>query len=92
MPKQFLVFLGLTSSKQRILHLGQGYNKILYLQQSWVTKQHDHVTTVILLGILGNYLFLSIWDFFSIKIGKISAKIHEMGKIKAIFGLGMTPI
>ena len=27
-----------------------------------------------------------------IKIGKISAKIHEIGKIKAIFGLGMTPI
>ena len=26
------------------------------------------------------------------KIGKISAKIHESEKIKAIFGLGMTPI
>ena len=26
------------------------------------------------------------------KIGKISAKIHEIGKIKAFFGLGMTPI
>ena len=26
------------------------------------------------------------------KIGKISTKIHEIGKIKAIFGLGMTPI
>ena len=26
------------------------------------------------------------------KIGKISAKMHEIGKIKAIFGLGMTPI
>ena len=23
---------------------------------------------------------------------EISAKIHEIGKIKAIFGLGMTPI
>ena len=44
-----------------------------------------------------------IWDFgklpfsshlgkYIIKIGKISAKIHEIGKIKAIFGLGMTPI
>ena len=32
---------------------------------------------------LGKYL---------IKIGKIRAKIHEIGKIKAIFGLGMTPI
>ena len=28
---------------------------------------------------------------YFIKIGKISAKIHEIGKIKAIFGLGMTP-
>ena len=26
------------------------------------------------------------------KIGIISAKIHEIGKIKAIFGLEMTPI
>ena len=44
-----------------------------------------------------------IWDFGKlpfpkhlgkhfIKIGKISAKIHDIGKIKAIFGLGMTPI
>ena len=44
-----------------------------------------------------------IWDFgklpfpthlgkYFIKIGKIRAKIHEIGKIKAIFGLGMTPI
>ena len=44
-----------------------------------------------------------IWDFgklpfpthlrkYFIKIGKIRAKIHEIGKIKDIFGLGMTPI
>ena len=44
-----------------------------------------------------------IWDFgklpfpthlgkYFIKIGKIRAKIHEIEKIKAIFGLGMTPI
>ena len=44
-----------------------------------------------------------IWDYgklpfpthlgkYFIKIGKIRAKIHEIGKIKAIFGLGMTPI
>ena len=44
-----------------------------------------------------------IWDFrklpfpshlgkYFIKIGKISAKIHEIGKTKAIFGLGMTSI
>ena len=29
---------------------------------------------------------------YIIKIGKISAEIHEIGKIKAIFRLGMTPI
>ena len=44
-----------------------------------------------------------IWDFrklpfpshlgkYFIKIGKIRAKIHEIGKIKAIFGLEKTPI
>ena len=44
-----------------------------------------------------------IWDFrklpfpsnlgkYFIIIGKISAKIHEIGKIKAIFGLAVTPI
>ena len=50
-------------------------------------------------GILSDF----IWDFgklpfpthlgkYFIKIGKMTAKIHEIGKIKAIFGLGMTPI
>ena len=44
-----------------------------------------------------------IWDFgklpfsadlgkYIIKNGKINTKIHEIGKIKTIFGLGMTPI
>ena len=44
-----------------------------------------------------------IWNFgklpfpshlgkYIIEIGKISTKRHEIGKIKAIFGLGMTPI
>ena len=44
-----------------------------------------------------------IWDFgklpfpshlgkYFIKSGKISAKIHEIGKIKANLGFGMTPI
>ena len=49
---------------------------------------------MILFGILGSYLFLhinkSLGKYF-IKIGKISAKIHEIWKIKTIFGLGMTP-
>ena len=43
-------------------------------------------------GILGSYLFLHIWENILLKLGKISAKIHEIGKIKAISGLGMTPI
>ena len=34
---------------------------------------------------------LNLGKYF-IRIGKISAKIHEIGKIKAIFGLGMTPM
>ena len=29
---------------------------------------------------------------YILKNGKISTKIHEIGKIKTIFGLGMTPI
>ena len=37
-------------------------------------------------------LFPSHLRKYFIKIGKLSAKIHEIGKIKAIFGLGMTPI
>ena len=56
---------------------------------------------------LGDKLFAKVSDFildfgklpfpthlgkYFIKIGKIRAKIHEIGKIKAIFGLGMTPI
>ena len=49
------------------------------------------------------HLLFFIWDFgklpfpshlgkYIIKIGKISTKIHEIGKIKAIFELGMTHI
>ena len=49
------------------------------------------------------YISDLIWDFgklpftshlgkFIIKIGKISTKIHEIGKIKAIFVFGMTPL
>ena len=45
-----------------------------------------------LFATLGHYLFLHILGKYFIKIGKIRAKIHEIGKIKAIFGLGMTPI
>ena len=54
-------------------------------------KKCGLVNSVILFWILGCYLFLHIGKYF-IKIGKISDKIHEIGKTKAIFGLGMTPI
>ena len=40
----------------------------------------------------GKLLFPEHLGKYFIKIGEISAKIHEIGKIKAIFGLGMTPI
>ena len=36
--------------------------------------------------------FPSHLGIYIVKIGKISTKIHEIGKIKAIFGVGMTPI
>ena len=39
----------------------------------------------------GKLPFLHIWEIYH-KNGKISTKIHEIEKIKAIFGLGMTPI
>ena len=65
-------------------------------------KHRDMVYHQNILGI-SNYISDFIWDFgklpfpthlgkYFIKIGKIRAKIHEIGKIKAIFGLGMTPI
>ena len=41
---------------------------------------------------LGKLPFPTRLGKYFIKIGKIRAKIHEIGKIKAIFGLGMTPI
>ena len=42
---------------------------------------------------LGSYLFLHLHlgKYFIIN-EKIRAKIHEIGKIKVIFGLGMTPL
>ena len=50
------------------------------------------LSTVILFWILGSYIFLHILGKYFIKIKKISAKIHEIGKVKGTFGLGMTPI
>ena len=39
----------------------------------------------------GKLPFPSHLGKYIIKMWKISAKIHEIGKIKAIFGLGKTP-
>ena len=66
-------------------------------------EKSDNIVKSNLCKIDGNNLSDFIWDFgklpfpthlgkYFIKIGKIRAKIHEIGKIKAIFGLGMTPI
>ena len=77
---------------------------LLYLNSSFPpeildmteTSRNDQVSSQFVLSDF-------IWDFgklpfpthlgkYFIKIGKIRAKIPEIGKIKAIFGLGMTPI
>ena len=55
------------------------------------TSSHTAFRTVILFGILGSYLFLHILENILLKLER-RAKIHEIGKIKAVFGLGMTPI
>ena len=62
-----------------------------------------YIDSIILVKKLTNTRSDFIWDFgklpfpshlgkYIIKIGKISSKIHEIGKIKAILGLRMTPI
>ena len=48
--------------------------------------------TVILFGIFRKLPFPSHLRKYIIKIWKISTKILEIGKIRAIFGLGMTPV
>ena len=66
----------------------------LFCFEVWLTINHSYIVTT------GSDF---IWDFrklpfpshlgkYFIKIGKISVKIHKIGKIKAIFILGMTPI
>ena len=72
-----------------------------FLQHSLL--EHDDLISCKYLVTFYNDFSDFIWDFgklpfpshlgkYVIKSGKISAKIHEIGKIKAIFGLGMTPI
>ena len=40
----------------------------------------------------GKLPFPSHLGIYIVNIGKIGNKIHEIGKTKAIFGLGMTPL
>ena len=58
-------------------------NRFLYLAGS---LQSDFIWD------LGKLPFPSHLGKYIIKIGKISTKICVNGKIKAIFGLGMTPL
>ena len=59
---------------------------IICLRQSGIPIDRDFILD------FGKLLFPEHLGKYFIKIGKIIAKIHEIGKIKAIFGLGMTPI
>ena len=62
---------------------------------TFVEIDHEIIPRVILSDFIwdfGKLPFPSYLGKYFMKIGKISAKIHEIGKIKAIFGLGMTPI
>ena len=81
-----------------------GYRNIKFLSHNlYNTEQNANFLISYIIG--ENIILVSdfIWDFrnlpypshlgkYFIKIGKISAKIHEIRKIKPIFGLGMTPI
>ena len=62
-------------------------------------QEKQHLLCIMTLLVCSDFIwdfrklpFLSHFGKYFIKIGKISAKIHEIGKIKAILGLGMTPI
>ena len=57
----------------------------------YIVTVRDIFIAVILFWILGCYLFPTFGKIF-IHFGKILAKIHKIGKIKTIFGLGMTPL
>ena len=70
-------------SKDRLILKFVQYSEFKYL---------NCIYSVILFVILASYHFLHISENVLIKIGKINTKIHEIGKIKAIFGLGLTPI
>ena len=57
----------------------------------WLAQGHNAVTSDFIWD-FGKLPFPTYLGKYFIRIGKIRAKIHEIGKIKAIFGLGMTPI
>ena len=65
------------------------------IQDTVVREQANRRPDVILSDFIldfGKLPFPTHLGKYCINIGKIRAKIHEIGKIKAIFGLGMTPI
>ena len=77
---------------------GQFYNRIIgkcpfngHFVKCQGKNFRSHNMTMLHPKLLYNEVCYKAVIYF-IKIGKISAKIHEIGKIKAIFGLGMTPI
>ena len=57
-----------------------------------VRRKRSRYVTSEFIWYFGKLPFPSHLGKYFNKIGKISAKIHEIGKIKAIFRLGMTPI
>ena len=74
---------------------------LLLVDQPRKTGNHPNVAENLLTGTYMYGISEFIWDFGKLpfpshlgkyfnEIGKISAKIHEIGKIKAIFGFGMT--
>ena len=62
------------------------HTHLLYPRNKILLKASDFIWD------FGKLPFLTHLGKYFIRIGKIRAKIHEIGKIKAIFGLGMTPI
>ena len=59
---------------------------------SWEHRHSPYWSTNDFIWDLGKLPFPSHSGKYIINIWNITTKIHEIGKIKAIFGFGMTPI
>ena len=85
------VFLGCTSTKLGLINvLAQGHNTVRLEPAAPLSRVKHSYSDFI--WDFGKLPFPTHLGKYFIKIGKIRAKIHKIGKIKAIFGLGMTPI